>query len=379
MKKINVITRHAIINYGSVLQAYATQKIFQQLGYDTTIIDYRSEHDTIHRHLMGYAKKRYANPIKRIMYYLAKFPVEWRAERCFLKYQKELLQMSSRFASYDALCRHDFGEEYLCAGSDQIWGYIYRDENGNPCLDPAYFLKFGSERNKRFSFSASFGRVDFKEEDFAAIRAYLKPFSFLSLREQSGVELIEKHTPYKAVHVLDPTLTVEPKVWYDLASCPKRKEKYIILYMLHYNETLLHYAQTLASQQGMKLIRITTSAYAQGKVDEKCVLQPPKEVLSLLRHAEFVVTDSFHCTVFSLIYNKQFVDFLPPVTYQRILDITTLLELQTRIVGDVSEESLAVATTPIDYEYVNGRLQEHREATIQLLAEALKGMQTDEN
>ena len=175
--KIDIITRHAVVNYGSVLQSFATEKFFQSLGYETKVIDYISDKETVRGRVKVFSNNYTHNPLKKWIYRIVKFPDEWIKERRFRRFRLEILHLTPRFRSPEELQAHDFGDDLLCAGSDQVWGYM-----SDGSVDSAYFLDFGSPSNRYFSYSASFGRDDFPEAYYDSITPLLKKFSFITVR-----------------------------------------------------------------------------------------------------------------------------------------------------------------------------------------------------
>ena len=365
MRKIKVITRHAIANYGSLFQSYATQTVLEEMGYSVEIIDYLSRKETAARRIKAISS-RYGNPIKRLVYRAVKLPDELHRDRAFTKFRKKLLHLSPTFTSLDELQSYSFGDDILCAGSDQVWGYMPYGE-----IDPAYFLDFGDERNAFVAYSASLGRTDFDEEYDRVLSQQLGKFSFITIREPSGVSYIEKHTPYKAEWVLDPTLLLHRDRWTEQATLSSFKKPYILLYQLHRDSIMNKYVKELARKTGLKVIRISTSVYDCVKYGKQQVLKDPKKVLSLFRNAACVVTNSFHATVFSLIFNRRFVDFLPAKTHERITDLLGILGLSNRIVSEVSDDTLNRALIPIDYTSANDILDVQREESLAYIQEQL--------
>ena len=131
------------------------------------------------------------------------------------------------------------------------------------------------------------------------------------------------------------------------------------------------YVKELARKTGLKVIRISTSVYDCVKYGKQQVLKDPKKVLSLFRNAACVVTNSFHATVFSLIFNRRFVDFLPAKTHERITDLLGILGLSNRIVSEVSDDTLNRALIPIDYTSANDILDAQREESLAYIQEQL--------
>lgn len=371
MKKVHIITRHFIPNYGSLLQSISSIKIFEEFGYETTIIDYVSTMETLLPQNTNFAKKFSKNPVKRVVFWLAKLPDQILKRARFHSFRNKYLKMTKRLSSSKELREYDFSNSYLCSGSDQLWGYISDEKT----IDSNYFLDFAKEGDVCFAYSSSFGRIDFPSEYFADLNERLKKFSFITVREQNGVELILNHTPYFAEHVLDPTLTVNPAFWQEFANVAIKEKPYLLVYHLRRNKTLERYAKNVAKENGWKIIRVSTSIYDLFKQRNCKLLADPKKVLSIFKNAQCVVTDSFHATVFSLIFNRQFVDVLPPTTHERITDLLSLVGLSDRAFAHNGDVPLAIATAPIDYEKVNSILEKARMDSLNTLSKNLEKLE----
>lgn len=363
---IRIITRHAVVNYGSVLQSFATEKFFQSLGYETEVIDYISDKETVRGRVKVFSNNYTKKPLKKWIYRIVKFPDEWIKERRFRRFRREMLHLTPRFRSLAELQAHDFGDDLLCAGSDQVWGYM-----SDGSVDPAYFLDFGGSGNRYFSYSASFGRDDFPGAYYDSITPLLKKFSFITVREKSGEDLLRAHASLPAVTILDPTLMLDRDTWLELADREIKPEPYILVYKLRKNKELDAYARALAKRKHCKILKISSSVYDFLGYGKKEILKDPRRVLSLFKNASAVVTDSFHATVFSIVFNRQFVDFLPPKTYKRITDFLQMLELENRIQRGEKDPM----EKPIDWARINQFLANAREQATAYVKEQLKAME----
>ena len=374
--KINIITRHAVFNYGSLLQGIATVNIFERFGYEAEIIDYINRQENFFNEIIASSKKRNYKKIKSIVYIVPKMFDQLCRSIKLKRYKERYLKLSKKYSSLEELQTVDFKEEYLCSGSDQLWGYM-PNYMGQGKEDPAYFLSFGSEKNRYFSFSASFGRTDFDEEYYRSLNKYLKKFSFITVREQSGVSLIEKYTPYKAEHVLDPTLMVESEFWHSFANKKIKERPYILLYQLRQNQEIDKYVKELARRKGLQVIRVTMCIYDIFRFGRAKILKDLNYVLSLFRDAQYVVSESFHATVFSLIFNRKFMDFLPNKTYVRIVDLLEMVKLSDRT-ATWTEKDFEIIDNEIDWQRVNAVLEEKRKESCEIVKHGLAALENEE-
>ena len=143
--------------------------------------------------------------------------------------------------------------------------------------------------------------------------------------------MLRAHVSLPAITILDPTLMLDRDTWLELADREIKTEPYVLVYRLRKNKELDAYARALAKKKHCKILKVSSSVYDWLGYGKKEILKDPRRVLSLFKNAAAVVTDSFHATVFSIVFNQQFVDFLPPKTYKRITDLLQMLGLENRI------------------------------------------------
>lgn len=362
--KVSVITRHAITNYGSLLQAFATQKVIENLGYDCEIIDYIREEESYKQQEKTLLKRKEdwnRNPIKKALYLAIRQPASILSGRRFEKYRKELLNLSKRYSSQTSLKNNPPKSDIYMTGSDQVWGPI---ENGT--YDDCYCLSF--TEGKKIAYASSFGHTDMTEELEKYYKKWLKKYDEISVREDSAVELL-KEMGINAKQVLDPTLLLNKTFWKQY-TMPIKKKKYILVYQLHNNKRLENYAKIVAKEKGLPLIRVSVS-YHQLTRAGKLVLCPSiGEFLSYVMNAECMITDSFHGTAFAINFNTPFVEVLPNNnTGTRNLSILNLTKLSDRVLKDDNDTSLA--DREIDFSYVNSIIEKQRRQSINVLKNML--------
>ena len=368
--KVSIITRHAIANYGSLLQSLATEKLFQKLGFETEIINYIPNDEKIDNLVDSYienSKFWNKNFFVRKMYKVLQYKNIYKMNIRFNEYQKRYLNLSKyEYNSIEELKANKPIADIYCTGSDQDWGAI-----GCKNYDEAYFLSFLDKDDKAISYAASFGKdvicSELKQNLFYLTSKYLK----ILVREDSAVKILNDCGIKNARQVLDPTLLTNQEDWNNI--CLNKRlipEDYILIYQLHHNKKLDKYAKKLSKKTGKKLIRINTSKYFKYKVGEFVYLPSLTQFLSYIKFADIVLTDSFHGTCFSIIYNKNFIDILPSVTGTRISSILKLFDLENRITsGDV----FVLAFKSINYVEVNKKLFLEQQNSISALKNALEG------
>ena len=362
--KIYVLTLHAVINYGSALQSYATQKIFESLGLETEIVDYRRE-PVLESSLSLSKKLSKAEGIMGKIKTVLLHPSVSRGRKIFDKFLESRINQTAQRYTYDEdFEKYPIDADIYCTGSDQVWNSGWH--NGTP---KPFYLSFAPADKKKIAFSASFGKAELEDWEKPEIKELLSSYDAISIRESSGVQIAKDLGFENAVHILDPTMVIDPKYWYELSEDRLVKEKYVLVYQLCNNAEFDKYAVEFAKKKGLKLIRMCIRYDQLRKPGHGLVLPPVEGFLQLIRHAEYVLTDSFHCTAFSITFHKQFVDFYPNAYGSRLESIVKMTGLEERLITDFSNFEIADAS--IDYDRVDSIINEKREAGMAFLRNAV--------
>lgn len=336
MKKILIITRHAVPNYGSLLQAYATQKVFNNFGYEAQILDYIPELEkpqNLYKPMLEQSKFA-KNKILKFVYSLIRKPDFYRMGKKFHEFQKNLLNLTEEFNTYEELLSKCPNADIYCTGSDQVWGPIALSS-----YDRCYFWDFLSDKKRIISYSSSFGNAIFKNEILETYKSMLERFEFLTVREKSAVNLLNKMDITKVYQVLDPTLMLCKDEWLSLVDKSVKKKGYILVYQVHNNKKMEKYAKKLAKIKGLPLVRVSNSfahCLRGGKFE---YLPSPGKFLSLINNADYIVTDSFHATVFSLNFEKPLSIVNSGKTNTRIQSILESTGLENRQISNYDDFS----------------------------------------
>ena len=366
--KIDVITRHSVANYGSILQSYATQRVFEKLGYECEIIDYTKEEEqgkNIAKTLCYNSDFWKKNIITRSIYFFIQTPNYLLSYTRFKKFRKKLLKQTEiEYTSFEQLKNNPPNADIYCSGSDQIWGKI-----GNENCDKSYFLEFAPNGKKCISYAASIGKTNISDETKSKMKQYLGKYSKILVREKSAVEIINQLGINNVELVLDPTLLLNKDEWNSIIDVKPKYDKYILVYQLHDNKKFVKYAKNFSKKMGLKLVRICPSMQNLIRGGKGIFLPTPQEFMAYFKNAEYVLTDSFHGTVFSLIFNRKFIDILPEETGTRIINILELIDCQDRILKDYNDYSWI--GRKIDYENVNSILDKYRKKSIEKLNDAI--------
>ena len=360
--KSAVITLHAVRNYGSALQAYATQEIFNSLGFDVEIIDYRRKavlYVPIWKMLLS--KISLGEKLKALIIR----PSLNKANKVFEPFLEQYLSLSSaRYTENIDFVRFPINADIFCTGSDQVWNTDWHIEIPEP-----FFLSFVPDEKKKISFSASFGKEKLAEWEVNKERELLMRYDAISVRESSGVDILRK-LGLQGVQVLDPTQLLTESQWNVIAEKERIcKEKYILVYQLSNNKEFEKYTSKLKKKKGLKLIRLCTRYDQIRKPGKGIVLPTIEQFLALIRDAEYVLTDSFHATSFCLLFHKQFLSSAPDRFVTRLESILELFGLENRMINDYSD--YYAIDKKIDYCHVDKVLNIKRREAMEFLITAI--------
>ena len=368
--KVEIITLHRITNYGSMLQTYATQTAIEKLGHEAEVLDFVPEG-------MSFKRANWPKNDVPVWKKLIKLPplfsvnlIEYHDVNRFLR--KYIHLSPARYKCYQDIINNIPMADAYMSGSDQVWN----TQNNNPPEDlKAYYLGFAPEGKKRIAYAGSFGKSTFTEEEGKIIKDYMAKYDSISVREDDGLNILHRFGFDNGVHVVDPTLLLRGEDWRRFAAVKKApKPGYVFVYNLNRNELIKEIAQTIAKEKGLRIINFAdTFDFIKGAKNR--FGNTAEDFVNHIANADYVVTDSFHGTAFSLNLNRQVIVVKAPRYNSRIESILRVAGLlETRLVGTV-EESLKVMTTFIDYQEVNSRIETAREKSNEYLKNALSCVQ----
>lgn len=327
MKKIGIFTFFQT-NYGAVLQAYALQHYLQQQP-DTVveIIDFTTSNHLIDQKV--FQKQGTKNPVKLLAYWFFTIihygQLKRRIKRTW-DFKKKYFNFTRRYSSVEDVLRNHPVEDIYITGSDQVF-------NPNARYVPVYYLNFDKGGGKKVAYAPSFGISEFDDKITEKISDYIKDFDCLSCREPAGAEYLSKISGKEVPVVVDPVLLHNSEEWAKIAVSPNYGKEYIFIYDLNGAENLIHIAKNIQKHTGMPIVCLTGKREKSYPVNKQIYDAGPAEFVGWLKEASYVVTDSFHGTVFSLIFCKQFFTFIAlEKTSTRIKNILSESKLQNRIV-----------------------------------------------
>ena len=301
--KVGILTYHFSINCGAVLQCYALQEYYASKGIPVEVINYITpkQQDNIELYRKRLKTK---NIIKNVLLIPLHFKRRDRLQR-FISFQQQYLKCSRRVKNQDELREliKEDGITHIIVGSDQVWNPRIDD------FDSAFFLDFDTNAHK-IGFSISLGYA--KLADLLPYKCWIDQFENFSMREKSGKQIIMELNKQDAPITVDPTLLLDGNFWEKLVVNKVdgiREKEYVICYFLnkrHYKDNF-HYASCFAKKKGLSIYTIDYAIHKDVFGHNSLKNLGPLEFISAIHNSKYVFTDSFHGTVFSLLFKKQFI------------------------------------------------------------------------
>lgn len=384
MKKAGLCVRYDCDNFGSMLQILATQKAIKDTGWEYEIILYDKKTPmfyltNITRIFNPYFMKGKLEGYRKNQK-LKNYPDVQTGNKIrnqyIEKYRKKYIgPYSMIYKGYNNLVENTYNYDAIIVGSDQLW-------TPAGIKSKFYNLLFVPDQIKKISFATSFGVNKVPKSQRKMTSKYLGRIDCISVREIKGAEIVKELTGKEAIVALDPTLLYTGDEW--KAIFPVERiidEPYILAYFLGNNEEHRDAVEQLKKETGLKIITIPfMDMFVERDLifgDEKLFEVGPVEFLNLIRGAEYICTDSFHGTVFSILNHKQFITFNrtcntdKQTRNSRIDSLFELLGLEKRRYRDITSISGQIKEL-IDYCKVDEKLKKLRMKTNKFLKEALK-------
>lgn len=339
--KTCIVTFHSAYNYGAVLQAYALQEYLNINFDETKILDYHNRdidksyarpefHDLIH------------NPKRTVFRWMQSILYKGKNKRID-QFRKDFLKLTKRYDQENIKEANNEADVFI-VGSDQVWNHLIIDN------DTSYFLDFADKSKKTCSFAASIGVNKIPEEYAELYKNAIKNIGKISVREPAGIKALEEIGVMGAELNPDPTMLLSKEQWQKLIVAPTIKKKYILVYKITKADILIKFAKKLSKQTGLPIIYIPNDLKS-GSVGSLKLDVGPREWLGYIDHAEYVVTNSFHGTMFSILFEKKFFSEVSkrvnPST-SRLLNLLSLFGLEERMI-DRFEEGLLEKELPYEH------------------------------
>ena len=365
-KKVGIITFHNEQNYGAVLQAYALQETIKKLGCESYIINYIEPIEKYWKSIFT-EKQKIANIkiwLKIMITNIVYFKKNRKRKKNFYKFINKNIKLYGKYKNERQLKDNAPEFDVYITGSDQVW-----NTKITKGLKDAYTLNFGTSNITRASYAASLGNDKIDESEIAEYREKLKILNKISVREDTGKEILEKILHRNIELVLDPTLLLDRKDWNNVKSDSKdEKKKYILIYDLEKNNIVYEVANEIKEKLKIPIVNFRRKRWKKiiGKYESG-----PEEFLNLINNAEIVVTNSFHGAVFSIIFHKKFYVIPHTTTFSRTKNLLRILNLEKQIIGDKKQIKDILSEEEINYELVEEKLKIERQKSIKYIEKVL--------
>lgn len=356
--KIGIVTQPLATNYGGILQNYALQQVLKKLGHEVWTIDYNRFN------WLDWADNAWRVLAHKMLGHDAKFApapeVRRQKEAPLRKFVHDHISLTvPRTKKFSSRILDKYSFDAVVVGSDQVWRPIYNYDVAD-C-----FLKFAGPRSMlKVAYAASFGTAawELSDKQTAECARLVKSFKGVSVRELSGINLCKEHLDMDAVNVLDPTLLLQADDYMTLCRNIPKQEPFVFAYILDKTEEKMNIIKSFAKSKGLPYF--IKSADSHVKPEDSVELW-----LSYFRDASYVITDSFHGTVFSIIFNKEFVVLGNEQRgNSRFESLLNIFGLEGRMISRLNQTK----SGDIDWQAVNARREESIEYSVEWLKHTLQ-------
>ena len=370
-KKIGILTFHNAHNYGAVLQAYALKTKLNRMGHEASVLNYQNKYiaktyrkvlhiDFWKRDILPSRWGKVIREVRDVFYGLKEWQKQWKVFEDFIA--EKLLDGDTKQLSLEEVAAKDCDVYVL--GSDQIWA---RELTHG--MDPAYFGQFAPEK-KKISYAASVPNGSIPENEKPFFKQYLESLSHISVREEKLAQSLRDLTGREIDTVIDPTLLLEREDYEPLLyKKPLKQGDYVFAYFVVENEMVSRCAKKAAELLGCELIELHYKKTPVICGKNMIFDAGPSEFLTYIRDAKMLVTNSFHGTVFSILFRKKFYSVYKE--NGRIDNLLGFLGLQER---HITEESQIQITREIDYGQSDKGLQEYRQQSVDFLVKGISAV-----
>ena len=357
-----MLTFHNAENYGATLQAYALKETITGLGANPEFINYEN------KNILSDYKLIRTNSLKSFFSSLWYLPRNLKRKKSFKSFSDKYLDTDKKvYKNTDEIKKNIVSNDIFLSGSDQIL---------NPALtggvSDVYTLNFGLKDIKRVIYGASLGNEELLNKYSKDFETKLDGIDYISVREKSVIKPLEEILKRDVEQVVDPTLLLDKSSWDKLILennvVNLSSKKYILVYTLFESDEVTRLANYISKVTGLKIIHFRKyNAYKNELMN--LYSHGPIDFVNAFKNAAYVVTNSFHGTVFSLIFEKKFYSVLPKERAGRIKDLLESLELDSRIVQNETQVSFE---DEIDYTLVNDKINDLKQKSIEFLKKGIE-------
>lgn len=364
--KIGILTFHRALNYGAVLQCYALTRYLQDCGHEVEVVDYRPSGIEKYRQIfpkeMILGRKGLLMKLKGLLVSILLIRKKKKARRAFDCFLNNYLPISDKIIlnSTYKLSKYDF----LVMGSDQVWSPTICDG-----FDPIYWGDFSHNDVKLITYAASIGGHNvISEEMWGKIGKLLKNYQSVSVREQKLYNQLKERFSFSVTMVVDPTILVSESKFDEISEKPQ-EENYVLFFNLDSDVRAEAIVKNIANYYNSEVVALTAiqefKHSSNGIIDRYSVT--PQEFLGYFKYAKFVVTSSFHGTVFSVVFRKDFYS-LQWEQSDRAYNFLKSLGLENRM---INKDTIIEVPAKLDYTGVETLMASSKVVSEQYLKTAI--------
>lgn len=388
MSKVGLAIVTYVNNFGSFLQAFATQEAIKKLGYETEVINIEGVQKIISKARKKYFLKRCFNLNELRSYSVTlKGIAKKKTDREYAKnisirnavfdaFRKDNFSYSPSINSWELIgqyCKDNYSS--VLVGSDQLWRPVNIEGN-------YYTLSYVPDEVNKIAYATSFGVPYLPKKQSEKAKSFIPRIQHLSVRENQGKKIIKDLTGLEAQVVCDPTMLITKEEWDKGVGTRLIERDYILCYFLGGNQKYPKFARKLGDRLNIKTVGLVHCAGYNDNVEMYYDEMPfdigPYEFINLIKHAKLVLTDSFHCCVFSVLFEKDFYAFKrfkdddEMSTNDRLTTLFESMGIQNRILSG-EEDLSSFDFNNIDYEFVKEKIEKIRKKSLEYLSNSLKG------
>lgn len=364
MKSLGIVSYNIygnFTNYGSALQSWALHQAVKSLGACPILIDYCPEILKDKDPLNPFANMWDQDEESRRMCDLSMPAIRENYIKFDRFYHQYFLRTAKCYTTenYNEIVDDEKLDGFIC-GSDTIF---CPDEFG---FDDGYYANYECMKKHSVAYAASFGDPHFTEKTYKELNDKIQNFNAFGLRENLMIPYVSEHTNVPVKKVVDPTLLLTSKDYDRVAEKRLEKNKYLLLYARRYNPQMEKYAEKLAAENGWKIIEISLRATNAEKQNRRMFYEAGvEEFLSLVKYAEYMITNSFHGMIFAVQYCRPFYVFSREQCDRKINELLELFGLSERMLVSGTNDNSSNAE--IDYEEVHNRIEKARKESLEFL------------
>ncbi len=362
--KIGILTFHCALNYGALMQTYGLQEYLKRMGHEVFVIDYRPKY-LLKPYSVFNWRWSSAFSVKQNLFFLIRsilvFPIRLKRKKGFSRFINKHIHLcpmdsTNQGARFDA----------FVFGSDQIWNPIITEG-----FDRVYFGQFSASIGKRLvTYAASAGSVEYVKSNEKEFISLLSSYTAISVREKSLADFINKQSgKRRATVVVDPVLLAGRTVFESIALKEKVGNNYLLVFQLSYNDTIFatrRIVNAIAKEKKLEIVELVSFMESLKNNRQIITTASIEHFISLFRDASYVVTTSYHGTIFSILFEKDFT-VVDSFVSERMVSLLSMLDLKERL----AKNEKYIILDKIDYRQTNERLEKMRLSSQMFLKQVL--------